>query len=419
MYPKPLMKLKLSWQVTEAGMSDTDVLIVGAGLAGLPIAMACAQAGWRVVIVDQSARADAVPTDPLDQRCTAIGSSTVGLLQRWGVWQAIEKDAQSIQQVHVSQRGFLGSVRLRADELGVPALGYVIENRQWVSALTDCVTQLPNITVHRGEVVASVSEVSSEGSEAHEVISVGLESGERLNTRLLIAADGVNSRVRDLVGIGDEHVDYEQCALMSTVQVSEPHGALAVERFTRSGPLAMLPRPGNVMSVVWCLDPADAKTKASQSDEELLASLQSELGFRLGRMNAIGAKTILPLIRREATRQVGTRTVLLGNAVRLLHPVAGQGFNLALRDVAGLLDFMGQKTDQRSIDPGSEEVLHAFQQSRQHDQQQVVSLTDTLAKTFRGDARLPGHFRALGFIGLDNISPLRKRFALRTMGYTG
>jgi len=173
------------------------------------------------------------------------------------------------------------------------------------------------------------------------------------------------------------------------------------------------------MSVVWCLSPEHAKTLSTASDDELIEKLQTQFGYRLGRIVSVGARITCPLIRREAVKQVGERTVLLGNAVRLLHPVAGQGFNLALRDTAVLLDCMGQKTESRFVDPGSHDVLKSFVDARARDQNQVVTLTDTLARTFRGNAKFPGHVRALALAGMDGIGPLRDQFAQRTMGYTG
>jgi len=391
----------------------SDLVIIGAGLAGLPIALACAQAGWRVHLIDQNAEQDELPSDPLDQRCTAIGQATEGLLRRWALWSHVVDHAEPIHQVHVSQRGHFGAVRLRAEELGVPALGHVIENRHWVRALSAMADTHPNIRLQRGVSITALD------ASAHTEVTITLDSGAAITARLLIAVDGENSRVRDLTGVGDQHIDYEQCALLTTVQISAPHNGCAFERFTATGPLALLPRPNQTMSVVWCLDAKDAQSLRDASAEHCLAQLQHQFGFRLGRFTAMGAKTVLPLYRREALAQVGTRTVLLGNAARLLHPVAGQGFNLALRDVAALLDVIGQQTDSVGSDPGAAAGLHAFAQSRQRDQQGVVRLTDTLARAFRGRARTAGHLRALGLMGLDSIEPARTRFAQTAMGYRG
>ncbi len=394
-------------------MTRTDLTVIGAGLAGLPIAIACAQAGWQVTLVDQHKSIDALPTDPLDQRCTAISSASVGLLSRWGIWPAIEANAQSIQQVHISQKGYLGSVRLQANDVGVKALGYVIENRQWAAALSTVVGNHEKIRWLRGETVDSVRD-DNDGT-----VAVTLASGQRIDSSLLIAADGVNSRVRDLVGVGDTHYDYKQSALMTTLQLAKPHESMAFERFTAQGPLAFLPRPNNMMSVVWCLPKSDAQHWTGADDSLVVDQLQALFGFKLGRFQSIGPKVVVPLIRREAINQVGTRTVLLGNAARLLHPVAGQGFNLVLRDLTALLDLMGAKTDDAAIDPGSNSLLSEFVATRARDQKEVVFLTDTLAQGFLGEASMPAHLRGLALMGLDSIGPMRKHFAGRMMGYTG
>ncbi len=394
-------------------VNPSDVLVIGAGLAGLPTALACAQAGWRVTLVDENNAPPKLPDNPLDQRCTAIGSASEQLLKRWGLWEFIQPNAQAIRQVHVAQQGYLGRLRLRAEECGVNALGHVIENRQWVATLTERAKQDPNITFMRAETVVSISESNADS------LTVALKSGKSLNTRLLIGTDGVNSCVRAQTGVAQNHVDYDQSGLMCSVRVSKPHNGVAFERFTPEGPLAFLPRPGYVMSVVWCMSPAAAERMNQASDTEILQRLEVEFGQRLGALTELGPRAVVPLIRQEATEQTGRRTVLLGNANRLLHPVAGQGFNLALRDLAGLLDEMGWRTGDKAADPGGNELLKRFTEQRAGDQREVVWLTDALARTFRGRSSLPTHVRSLGLLALDKTTPLRRVFAQRTMGYTG
>ncbi len=394
-------------------MTHTDILVVGAGLAGLPAAIACAENGWRVTLVDQHDAAQSLPEDLMDQRCTAIGSASEGLLRSWGLWGTLCADAQAIDQVHVSQRGCLGNVRLKADELGVAALGHVIENRRWVQSLRQRAHEHPLIDLQTGCAVRAMTEMST-GS-----LEVTLSSDKTLTTQLLIAADGVNSSVRELAGIIAKRTDYEQSALLTTVRMSEPHRARAFERFTATGPLAFLPRPDNIMSLVWCLAPEQASALAQANEGAFSAALQSQFGHRLGQITAIGPRGVIPLVRWEAQIQISSRVVLLGNAARLLHPVAGQGFNLALRDLASLLDMIGHRSGERPADPGHADLLRGFVTQRRSDQRRVVLLTDALARTFRGKASLPGHVRALGLAGLDSIGPLRTGFAMQSMGYTG
>lgn len=394
-------------------MNRTDILIVGAGFAGLPIALACAKAGWQVTLVDPKTTIDAASADPLDQQCTAISSASEGLLTRWGVWDAIQANAQPIRQVHISQKGYLGSVHLDADDLAVSTLGHVIENRHWIAALSAKVQASPSIQWLRGESVIRISEVNDDALE------VEFTSGKALHTHLLLATDGINSQVRTLMGGTDTQKDFEQHALMSTLRFSKPHEDIAYERFTASGPLALLPRPDNHMSLVWCLPTTDATFWADANEEAVIGRLQELVGYKLGRIQAIGPKVLLPLARREAVQQAFNRTLLLGNAARLLHPVAGQGFNLVLRDVACLLDLIGLQNDGVAPDPGRPFVLEEFVALRRQDQQRVVTLTDSLAKGFLGEASLPAHIRGLGLLGLDAVGPLRRLFARNTMGYTG
>jgi len=342
-----------------------------------------------------------------------VGSASVALLERWKVWPAVQADAEAIQQVHVSQRGHFGAVRLCASELGVSCLGYVIENRCWTRALSELAQAHDNIQSVRGVTIASISD------KADDCVTATLSSGDVLSAKLVLAVDGVNSRVRDLVGIGDTHVDYEQSALLTTVRLAGKHNACAYERFTPDGPLALLPRPNNTMSVVWCADVDTVVTLSKLSDSKLLSALQTHFGYRLGRFTAVGAKAVVPLMRREAASQVGERTVLLGNAARLLHPVAGQGFNLVLRDTAALLDLIGQCGGTRATDPGAAVVLNRFSAIRENDQQRVVQLTDNLARMFRGQNALAGHARGVVLNTLDAVGPLRSQFANTAMGYSG
>ena len=388
-------------------MNSVDIAIVGAGLVGTPLAKVLAGQGWRVALLDagsQADRASANSAQPLTERCTALSLGSRQWLETQGLWSGLADDACAIGQVHVSHKGYFGSTRLDARELDVDAVGYVLANTRMNAAFIEQLSHTPVQYICDARVEAVVT------ADDH----VQINYGERkLQARLLIAADGVSSTVRESVGIRTEHVDYEQCAALGTVQLNRPHNNIAYERFTASGPLAFLPRPGARMSFVDCMDPDDRESVAGMNDQQYLARLQQRFGYRLGRLAAVGPRLLTPLVRIEASEQVGTRVVLLGNAMRLLHPVGGQGFNLALRDVAELCNLLG---NHRSGDPGAAELLNTFSGLRKKDQHQVVSFTDLLARGFRGQASLPAHVRALGLLGLDSASPLRQRFARRTMG---
>lgn len=393
-------------------MNKVDIAIVGAGLVGTPLANVLSRQGWSVALIDAGnpAKTHHAGTDAqqistaLSQRCTALSLGTRHWLEAHGLWSQIAEDACRIEQVHVSHKGFFGSTRLQAHELNVDAVGYVVNNDTVNRVFRD---QLSSTAVQhiQGAAVTRV-EYSEDGVNVH-------YSEQSVYARLLIAADGVSSIVRQSAGIDTRQVDYDQYAVLGTVQLQGEHHNVAYERFTESGPLALLPRPGPYMSVVDCIDPDDREHLSSMPDTAYLQRLQERFGHRLGRFEAVGPRFVTPLVRIEASEQVAPRTVLLGNAARLLHPVGGQGYNLAMRDAAQLHKLLEQH---RQTDPGHAGLLDQFVQKRQADQAQVVQFTDLLARGFRGKSALPAHLRALGLITLDTFSPLRHRFARRTMG---
>jgi 2-octaprenyl-6-methoxyphenol hydroxylase len=388
-------------------MKIFDIAVVGAGFVGTPLARALSAQGWSLALLDagnDARETTAIQAQGLAQRCTAINLGT----QRWfdtqGLWSLIAEDACPIECVHISHKGYFGSTRLHANDLDTDAVGFVLNNDVLNSILLE---DVKNTDVHYMS-DARVKSVSVQDS------AVTIETSElQVKARLLLAADGVSSVVRESAGIDTQQVDYEQMAVLSTLRLSQQHQNVAYERFTASGPLALLPRPDTCMSVVDCIDPSERDAIAAMSDAQYLQRLQKRFGYRLGRFEAVGARFFTPLIKIEAAQQVGDRIVLLGNAMRLLHPIGGQGYNLAMRDVAELC---AQLNDRAGTDPGNANILDAFLRARRADQRQIVRFTDILARSFRGQASLPGHLRAMGLISLDTLSPLRRQFARRTMG---
>lgn len=396
---------------------ELDIAIVGAGLVGLPLAVALAAQGWRVGLLDAGKAeptADSSTTDAsngndtdikLAQRCTALSLGTQQWFAETGLWQHVAQDACCINKVNVSHKGFFGATRLNAAELGVPAVGYVVNNAEFTRQ------QQRNLK-HTSVQYYNDARVLSVESYSDSVVLL-THSGDRYRARLLIAADGIGSVVRESAGIAVKQVDYEQSAVLGMVRLAGQHNGAAHERFTPSGPLAMLPRPGPYMSFVDCIDPASREAIEKMSRTEYLQRLQTRFGFRLGRFTAVGSRFVTPLMRIEADSQIAHRTILLGNAMRLLHPVGGQGYNLAMRDVAQLVALLNVRDN---TDPGNDARLAQFVSLRTTDQQRVVQFTDLLARGFRGSAALPGHMRSVALLGLDMVSPLRREFASRTMG---
>lgn len=414
-----------------------DIAIVGASLVGAPLAHVLASQGWQVVLLDASKEGTAsaplitAGTHPavaegspeqddrlaLQQRCTALSLGTQRWFQRHDLWSSVVDDATPIRQVSVSHKGYFGVTRLYAHELNEAAVGYVVNNSRFTNAM---LARLPDTTVdhRRGARVVSVT-------HHNDHVQVEVATGMPVRARLLIAADGAGSVVRESAGIGTTQTDYQQAAVLSMVRLAEAHQNVAHERFTASGPLALLPRTGPYMSVVDCIDPSEQDEVGQLDEAGYLTRLQSRFGYRLGRFKAVGPRLIVPLVRIEATAQIAERCVLLGNAVRLLHPVGGQGYNLAMRDVEELATLLatryrsGTHADPDLVpapDPGEARLLADFVAARQSDQRQIVRFTDTLARGFRGHAALPGHVRSAALLGLDALAPLRQSFARRTMG---
>lgn len=381
-----------------------DIAIVGGGLVGTPLAIMLANNGWSVALIEQQSTATAAAGS---RGYTALSDSTVNTLQAQQLWEHAASDACAIKRVHVSHKGYFGSTQIDSKEHAVDALGYVVDN---VAFLASFQSALQLSTVQR--LTAATVERVEYGDAFATVHYKQDKNAHTLQARLVIAVDGVSSRLREGAGIATEHTDYDQVGILGVVKLDGSHHNVAYERFTPSGPLAMLPRPDNTASFVYCINPDMQDQLSTMRDEDFLDSLQTAFGHRLGRFTHVGKRVFVPLVRIEAKQQVAQRLLLMGNALRLLHPVAGQGYNLALRDADALLATLSDAT----IDPGSSALLQGFADSRQQDHTQVVRMTDLLARTFRGSASIPAHMRALGLLGLDRVAPLRKRFTQRSMG---
>lgn len=401
--------------------NDVDIAVVGAGLVGLPLALALSKQGWSVALIEASkplqtviadAAAESIPTEikesALRQRCTALSVGTQQWLVRNGLWDSLADDACAIERVNVSHKGYFGATRLQAAEFGLSALGYVINNQNYVQHLrAEC--EHTNLNIQFDTRVVSVE-------HDEQFVKLNMDNGVSQNARLLVAADGINSVVRESTGISTSQVDYGQAAVLGMIELTTAHNAIAYERFTQTGPLALLPRPGLFMNFVDCIEPCEQSTIEKMTDTEYLARLQTRFGYRLGKFKKVGPRFVMPLMRIESDAQISTRTVLMGNAVRLLHPVGGQGYNLAMRDVDELVKIL----DKASVsDPGVATLLSEFALARSNDQKSIVRLTDMLARGFRGHASIPAHLRSSALLGLDMITPLRKLFASKTMGVPG
>jgi 2-octaprenyl-6-methoxyphenol hydroxylase len=393
-------------------MGKFDVAIVGGGMVGASLALALSGTGREVVLIEGVAPGSAVQPS-FDDRSTALGNASRRIFEGLGVWRAMETEAAAIRTIHVSDAGRFGFARLNAAEQGIDAFGYIIANRSIGAALWAKLTDAKGITLR---VPARPQSVEVNADRVRIAIATGNGPAEALEARLVVAADGAHSRVRAAAGIGADVEDYDQVAMVANVRADRPHDDTAYERFTSSGPLALLPVRDGGYGVVWSAAPAEAERVLSLSDEQFLRELQARFGWRAGAFTRVGKRASYPLKLTRAATTVATRAVLIGNAAQALHPVAGQGFNLGLRDAAMLAEIVASpQTD----DPGSAASLGRFEAWRAGDRSGVIRFTDGLIKLF-GDARPGvGLARNVGLLLFDLTPPAKSALARVSAGFAG
>jgi 2-octaprenyl-6-methoxyphenol hydroxylase len=367
-------------------------------MVGASFALALRDAGLRVVVVEGVApAADGQPS--FDERTTALGNGSRHVFEALGVWDAMRPEAAPIRAIHVSDAGRFGFARLVAAEQGIEAFGFVVPNRVIGRALWERLQASPGI-----QLLVPARPIRIEARSDAVTIEVERETGKRvvLHSALAVAADGAQSMLRTASGLGSHVEDYDQVAVVVNVAADRPNDGSAYERFTPTGPLAVLPLTDGSYTVVWTLRPARAGEVLALSDAEFLRELMAAFGWRAGRFTRVGKRGSYPLKLTRADETVATRTVLIGNAAQALHPVAGQGFNLGLRDAATLAEMLAGQPD-----PGDRSLLARFAAWRAEDRRGVTQFTDGLVKLF-GDER-PGFGFARNFgLLLFDLSPAAK-----------
>lgn len=390
-----------------------DILIAGGGMVGASMAIALTGLGLDIAVVEAVPMRS--PEQPsYDERATAFSAGSRRILEQMALWPALAEHATPIKHIHVSERGRFGMSRLHAADEGVEALGYVIPNRVFGGALYEFVGRNDSVSML---CPARVESVAVEKAWAE----VRLAAGDReavTRAKLVIVADGARSPLRERLGIGVIEHDYGQCAIIANVTPAEHHGYWAYERFTSQGPVAMLPMSAGRVGAVWTVAAEAADTAAGLDDKTFLHSLQALFGWRLGRLERAGRRHAYPLKLVRAERQTAPRVALVGNAAHSLHPVAGQGFNLSLRDIATLAEVVGAALE-RGEDPGAIAALDRYATRRRRDQRLTVGLTDGLNRTFMPHFAPLALARNLGLTGFDLLPGPKRLFARQTMGLLG
>lgn len=394
-------------------MQQYDVVIVGGGMVGASLVCALAGRNLRIAMVEAvqpAVRAGA----GYDDRAIALAYGTRRIFTGLQLWEQLESAATPIHRIHVSDRGHFGMARMDRNEEGLPAIGYVVPARDIGRVLSDAVAAIDGVDSWCPATVTAVHRTD-------EGVQLQLDCDgvvETLDTRLVVAADGADSLLRQQFGIGHVERDYGQTAIVTNISPQLPHKNIAYERFTASGPMALLPMSGQRCAVVWTVATQQADAVMALDDADFLAQLQARFGYRLGRLEKTGRRQAWPLRLVQAKESVRERLALVGNAVHTLHPVAGQGFNLGARDVAVLAEVMVDAL-RAGEDPGSLAVLNRYGDWRHRDHRNVMLFTDGLASLFSLPIPALGVARSAGMLAFDLLPPAKRWLTRMTMGRAG
>lgn len=391
-----------------------DLIILGAGMTGASLVHLLHQArqqGMRIALLDRQSLnwdAQAVQRPPsFDGRATALSWGSRQLLERMGCWQHIASRACAIEHIQVSDRGRFGQTHLHAAEQHTEALGYIIENAVLGYGLLKDLTDT-GVSLMPETIVDSVR-MTADGAE------LTLADGTRLTTRLLVMADGARSGLAAQLGIHHQRLNYGTRAIVTQVETDAPHEHWAYERFSDAGPIAFLPLQQHQFAVVWTLPEDGVEAVMQLDDDAFLAQLQQQIGHRLGNLIQVGERLTYPLALVRSHEQVRRSLVLLGNAAHSLHPVAGQGFNLALRDTAMLAEHLTRAWSSGQS-PGDLAVLQRYADQQQRDQSNTIVASDLLPKIFSHPGTLTALIRDAGLLGLAIAPTARRLLARHAMG---
>ncbi|NMR24253.1 MULTISPECIES: 2-octaprenyl-6-methoxyphenyl hydroxylase [Pseudoalteromonas] len=386
-----------------------DVVIVGGGLAGASCALSLAKHAPNLsiaVVEANQINADYHPS--FDDRSIALAQQSVQFLKGLQVFDPDIGFATAIKKVSVSDRGHFGKTHINCDEFAQPALGYVVEVNPFGRSLHNQLTN-SHIKLFCPDSIASLNYTSDNAQ-------ITLQSGNSLNAKLVVVADGAQSPTRELAKIDFATQPYSQGAIIANIEVADGHHNHAFERFTEHGPMALLPMSNNRYSLVWCMDKTDIDDHLKLSEDAFINALQSAFGYRGGLFSKVGMRASYPLVYGRAESFSSHRTVLIGNAGHAIHPIAGQGFNLGLRDVQLLCELITSELVKSESAIGSYAFTREYAKQRNQDINTVMTLTDSLVRLFSNSSRVLAFGRSCGLFSMDLCSSLKTPLAKQLMG---
>jgi 2-octaprenyl-6-methoxyphenol hydroxylase len=391
---------------------DYDLAIVGGGLVGASLALALAPLGLRIGLIEAVPPASGGQHPSFDERTTALANGTVRAFRTLGAWTGMEREAAPIRKIHVSDQGRFGTARIDAAEQGLEALGYVVPNRVIGAALWERLSRSSGVDI------IAPARVSSTGADAelrHVLFELDGEPRE-VQAKLVVAADGARSAIREQAGIAAAHIEYEQTAITATLTTQRFHDFVAYERFTDDGPIAMLPLQDGRCGMVWTRRPGEAARLLDLPDADFLAEFQAAFGFRLGRFLRVGERKTYDLVLSRAEAHTAPRLAIVGNAAQGLHPIAGQGFNLGLRDAMSLAEVIADRRVAGNLDAGDAALLEDYAAWRAADRRRIVAFTDGLVRLFSTPLGVLRGLRSVGLLAFDVMPPAKSAMARLSVG---
>jgi 2-octaprenyl-6-methoxyphenol hydroxylase len=402
--------------VTDPATQRFDIAIVGGGLVGASLAVALRGLPLRIALIEAHPP-DSRSQPSFDERTTALGNASRRVFEALGVWPALVPDAAPITTIHVSDAGRFGFARLSAAELGLPALGYVVPNRVLGRELWRALSAAPEVTTF---MPARLQQLTVAADVA--TLQLALPDGPTsISAQLVVAADGAQSVVREAAALSAAVDDYGQVAIVASLRTDKTNDGVAFERFTAAGPMALLPiratDGGAWRTLVWAALPEDAERLLQLPPDAFMREWQAAFGWRAGRAMQLGQRGRYPLALSRSEGSVAPRIVLLGNAAQSLHPVAGQGFNLGLRDAAELAELLQAVTASGETDIGVESVLAPYAAGRARDRDGVIGFTDTLVRVFSSEHRLAAAARDAALLLFDVLPPAKRALSRVSLGF--